>query len=435
MDMNLEKFKTILLINLVIISIFLTWNLWTYQTDLETVTDEKAGEVLKEKKKSEVIRPYQIAYHTKGKHYASELRTYIDPLTNALGESGIKGIEDQGKVNSVNSYISEHEKIELVYPVEIPMEIIAEIYKIEMDKALNDVMIDRIVINPDNRQIYFISYKESRVVKGTLSSVDENVFKTVQTSFPSDVGEHVKYSLPSDLNNPKFVYLPIKEPQVDKIFVKAQEIKTSSFVPVLFGDGSYTEVKEDTFFISGTNMLEIDRKQKQLNFKNTANTKETEKLSNSARIQRSIAFITGHNGWKDDSYFLEDWNVTSEETTTTFRLFINNASFPVFPNARIQHEFKNGNTSLYKRPTYDLLGEEVLVKEPLISGTKVIELLENDKSIEMNRVQDIRIGYKIEPAQESKDFILKPIWAVKYEGESEYGEIRKGGGIEWIGAK
>lgn len=75
--MNMENFKTIILINLVVISLFLTFNLWTYVPDSNAMQSTKvvpgnAGALKKDV--SNVIVPSSMIVHKDQKHFVSEKR-------------------------------------------------------------------------------------------------------------------------------------------------------------------------------------------------------------------------------------------------------------------------------------------------------------------------------------------------------------------------
>lgn len=78
--MRYENIKSGILIVLVMVSILLTWNLWTYQPNYETM---KSNDYVKEVSLSEkqevqkIVRPDQLLYHFKGKHYGKIGRAHV----------------------------------------------------------------------------------------------------------------------------------------------------------------------------------------------------------------------------------------------------------------------------------------------------------------------------------------------------------------------
>lgn len=75
--MSMENFKTIVLINLVVISLFLTFNLWTYVPDSTSMQNTKfvqGNEEINTIKISEVVRPSSVVIHKEKNHYVSEKR-------------------------------------------------------------------------------------------------------------------------------------------------------------------------------------------------------------------------------------------------------------------------------------------------------------------------------------------------------------------------
>ena len=77
--MSMENVKTIVLINLVVISLFLTFNLWTYVPDSTSMQNAKfvqGNEGNTQTKIADVVRPTSIIVHKDKNHYGSKERRY-----------------------------------------------------------------------------------------------------------------------------------------------------------------------------------------------------------------------------------------------------------------------------------------------------------------------------------------------------------------------
>ncbi|GGE83044.1 YycH family regulatory protein [Priestia taiwanensis] len=443
--MNLEKFKSILLTNLVIISIFLTWNLWTYQTDLEKATEDISK--VKEtdmKKEADVIQPHQVAYHINGKHYVSDKRENIDSVNQLLmnGEfEEVKDISNDLGKTPFNSYINGSDKIELVFSAEIPMEIVGKIYDIKSSKETN---IDRIVIDSvrnsgEAYKVYFISYNEKKILRAMFSSELENTFKYVQDYFPSNVDEHIEYELHGE--DKKMVYLPVKERKLDKYYVNLEPVHVNRFAGALFQGRPYKKLngKDSTTFTDGTQILQVDKENRSFFFLDNTIINGP-KLAGSALLHKSIEFTSVHEGWLDEGYFFDEWNPDIGETT--FRLFIEK-SIPLFTSTTITQQFSKDDIILYKSPLYTL-SKNPGHEETLPSGETFIKSLKNNPEVDFESVQDIRIGYEMTQKEAVNIDVdgttvleLKPCWVFKYPAKNNptkmvYYKLGEGGKLDGL---
>ena len=85
--MSMENFKTIVLINLVVISLFLTFNLWTYVPDSTSMQNAKfvqGNEGMNQTKISDVVRPTSIIVHKDKNHYGSRREADIESIYKPL---------------------------------------------------------------------------------------------------------------------------------------------------------------------------------------------------------------------------------------------------------------------------------------------------------------------------------------------------------------
>ena len=79
--MSMENFKTIVLINLVVISLFLTFNLWTCGFYIHAKREICAGnEGMNQTKISDVVRPTSIIVHKDKNHYGSRREADIESI-------------------------------------------------------------------------------------------------------------------------------------------------------------------------------------------------------------------------------------------------------------------------------------------------------------------------------------------------------------------
>lgn len=167
--MSMENFKTIVLINLVVISLFLTFNLWTYVPDSTSMQNTKfvqGNEDINPIKISEIVRPSSVIVHKEKNHYVSENKSNVDLIYRIL-ENGelhdLKEITGTVPKGDFLSYVHGEEKIEFVFPTNIPLGTIKSMFNfkdknIEGNRSFNRIIIDPSRSKDQEIKISFVSY-------------------------------------------------------------------------------------------------------------------------------------------------------------------------------------------------------------------------------------------------------------------------------------
>ena len=94
--MSMENVKTIVLINLVVISLFLTFNLWTYVPDSTSMQNAKfvqGNEGTTQTKIADVVRPTSIIVHKDKNHYGSKREGDIESIYKPLEAGELHGFK------------------------------------------------------------------------------------------------------------------------------------------------------------------------------------------------------------------------------------------------------------------------------------------------------------------------------------------------------
>jgi regulatory protein YycH of two-component signal transduction system YycFG len=85
--MKYENSKSVILTFLILVSIVLTWNLWTYQPNFEMLEKNNyvAEVTLKEKQElQEIIRPDLALFHSNGQHFGTTNDGELDKIINEI---------------------------------------------------------------------------------------------------------------------------------------------------------------------------------------------------------------------------------------------------------------------------------------------------------------------------------------------------------------
>ncbi|HDR7792778.1 TPA: hypothetical protein QCY19_001322 [Bacillus luti] len=429
--MSMENFKTIVLINLVVISLFLTFNLWTYVPDSTSMQNTKfaqGNEEINPIKISEVVRPSSIIVHKEKKHYVSENANNIDLIYKLLENGELHEFREiTGTVSKGDflSYVHGDEKIEFVFPTNIPLETIKDMFNIKDKNIESNRSFNRIVIDPSRSKdqeikVNFISYENNfrKIYQATLGGAYVKDIVNAQNQLITLAKPYFEYQI----NDTKKLFLPDEITELSKVEYIASNIEADTFKNTLFSDPRYlSPITEKTkeIFTDGIRSMEIDKSNAMLKYKNSA-VYSDKTTDNTALLKKSFDFVSGHSGTLN-SYRLDYIN----KGKTSFRLY--EGDLPVF-NAEGMAELKQawgaGEIMQYERPLFNL--NIPLPKQSpdysLASGHTVMTSLENNPEIDKNLIQDVGIGYKmlVEPSMnEGKIVILQPIWYVKYDKEGK----------------
>ncbi|PEY38120.1 hypothetical protein CN354_11445 [Bacillus cereus] len=440
--MNMENFKTIVLINLVVISLFLTFNLWTYVPDSNSMQNTKFvqgnTEALKKgvSNVSNVIVPSSMIVHKDQKHFVSEKKDNIDLLYAIIAGGELHDFKDI--TNSISkgdflSYVHGEDKIEIVFPTEIPIDAIRGVLTIK-DKKLDMFNFDRIIVDPSrsrdqNIDVNFVSYSHRKVYKMTLTGVNVRDIINAQNQFLAVARPYFAY----EIADTKKIFLPDGPTEMQNLMYFSTEMEVELFKNVLFSDPRYATPISNEFeetYTDGIRLMQINKQNRMLKYTNSSVASGARMYGN-VLMQRSFEFVNSHSGLTDAYRF----DYLNSKGKTKFRLY--EEDLPVF-NSEGMTELTQvwGAEELisYKRPLFNLLINKSEGNNTVLpSALTVIQSLENKSKLEKKLIQDIGIGYKLvpengpnEPNGQAANGILKPIWYVIYGEDHEDHEV-----FEW----
>ncbi|MDZ5606602.1 two-component system activity regulator YycH [Bacillus pseudomycoides] len=437
--MNMENFKTIVLINLVVISLFLTFNLWTYVPDSNSVQSTKVvqgnADALKQDI-SDVIVPSSMIVHKDKKHFVSERKANIDLLYTVIERGELHDFKDI--TNSISkgdflSYVHGEDKIEIVFPTEVPFDAIRGVLTIK-DKKLDMLNFDRIIVDPSrsrdqNIDVNFVSYSNRKIYKMTLTGVNLRDIVNAQNQFLALARPYFAY----EINDTKKIFLPDDSTEMQNLMYFATEMGVESFKNALFSDPRYvtpiSNELEETY-TDGIRLMQINKQNRILKYTNSS-VASGARMSGNLLMQRSFEFVNSHSGLTDAYRF----DYLNSKGKTKFRLY--EEDLPVFNRdgmTELTQVWGSEELISYKRPLFNLLINKAEDKKTVLpAGRTVIQSLEKNPNIDKKLIQDIGIGYKLVTENGPNGHVasgnLEPIWYVIYDEDYqvfEWSEEREG---------
>ncbi|MCA1065606.1 two-component system activity regulator YycH [Rossellomorea sp. AcN35-11] len=428
--MNYEKIKSIILTLLVCISIFLTFNLWTYQPGYDTINSDEAydvsvGDKIPENELNNVlIKPFKLFYHTGNRTVGTadefEIKKVIDQL-RSFTLFDMKDLSREYSMSEIEAVIHGAQKVEIVFPDSVPLSTYTQGLKVEEENRLNGLF-NRIILDlnhngSDTGSIYFALYKEgekkfyeSRVDRTSLETFEENFVQKAVYNY----NEYFKQTLTK-----KTIFLP-KNPEDYYRYKYYTDLDShEDYVKALFSDPNSVDKSFTDQGEKYTNVYSLLKTNKEHNTLSYVNPSEEKNGGSSATslLQNSMEFVNDHGGWTDE-YRL--FSISPLENKIVYRLFMQD--YPVFnDNGMAEISLVMGKETIneYNRPYFSLDFSDDLEEVTLQSGESVIDTLLSDRTINLDYVEDVIVGYKMtRDASEtnSKFLVFEPSWYYKYDG-------------------
>ncbi|MGE7630203.1 YycH family regulatory protein [Bacillus cereus] len=437
--MSMENFKTIVLINLVVISLFLTFNLWTYVPDSTSMQNAKfvqGNEGMNQTKISDVVRPTSIIVHKDKNHYGSRREADIESIYKPLEVGELHDFKEVSITKGdFLSYVHGEGKVELVFPTDIPFDAVKSMFNMKEKSTDKPKHFNRILLDPSRSKdqeikINFVSDGDNfKIYEAKLSGVYLKDIVNAQNQFIVSAKPYFDYQL----NDMKKLFLPDGTTELNNITYISSNLAVDTFKNALFSDPRYlspiTEMSKETF-TDGIRSMEIENDRHMLKYKNSSVLTE-KTIDNLMLLQKSFEFVSGHSG-SLDSYRLDYMN----KGETVFRL--NEDGYSVFNEdglAELRQIWGSEEVMEYERPLLSLNTKGIEQKVTLPSGHVVIASLENNPEIKKQVIKDIGIGYKL--SLDGQVVRLQPIWYVKLV-EDETGKQKiyewSEGGLNGLGS-
>ncbi|WP_018663439.1 YycH family regulatory protein [Heyndrickxia acidiproducens] len=416
--MSLEKVKTLLLTILVIVSVLLTWLIWNNQPNYDwlNLKDLDNISIAKEKKVSEVVLPVKVLYHennaTVGTVHEGEISRVMKILQNwNFDVSNTKMLPK----NNLYALMSGPNRIELDFPNPVPFSVYRNVFNFT-NKKMPNANFDHIVLElktgtKNSNHVYFISLETNQVFE---ASIDQKETQYLIKKLKDNQDLYKPYSAFPLAGNRK-IYLPDASPVVNRYKYATTDIDIDKFKKALFRDPNFVKKVTDEY-TNGNSLLKTDDDNQVFSFVNPGEDMSYG-IMNNHLLMRAIDFINQHSGWTDHFQYFE---MNEKKNEVTFKLFKN--GYPVFNSdgmADIQ-EFWGGNEIYkYTRP-YFLLSLNLPIKPAKVEldpAKQVVSRLQNDTSINMNKVEEITIGYHLSKDGNGEGILsFQPAWYYCYNG-------------------
>ncbi|SFM12812.1 YycH family regulatory protein [Salibacterium qingdaonense] len=423
-----ERIKSWALALLVMFSMFLTWQLWTFQPNFAPLNESAATsneEIGEERSLNDVIEPSQLVFH-EGVSYTALNGTndLFARFYDELLDSQFQNMTVRENVSRDSLYEAPR-TAEIIFPASVPDEVLSQMFQFEEeDPGLPINSVDRMILrdqggNSENLLVTFASNEESFVLQGettfSMSSFRENYILQMdeyKPVFPYDPG--------NQSSSLEVLYLPENSVEYSTLSDTSTDIDYNQFLNLLFSDAEYVEQYRrengEASFTDGNRMVSVEENGTYFQYVNPVYSEGT---SSSQRhvIDATFGFVNSRGGWTDD-YRLYDWQPQSEGQHATYRMIV--SGLPVFTSggpdiSSINVTRSGGQISEYSRPLFELDDSPIDARGSieLASGREVVEYAE--QQFDPSLIEDIQPGYQLEKT-DSLVFRFEPSWYVKHDG-------------------
>lgn len=419
----LEHVKSVALFLLILLSLALTFTIWTFTPSLQEIETPTQVDVSIGDKRSadEVVRPVKVLYHHEDKVTGTFSRADIEAMLETIQQwtiSDVQLFEEEAGPEVLKQYLQEPGRTVLYYPGAVPFPVFDVIMDIT-DNNLPESTFNRVVVewgsedDPDS-VIYFINTGSGRIYEAQVAETELLAFR----------GDYVQQSEEYDryVTDPDVGILPIFVPEgpVERTSFDylLEETSASTFADAIMdsptakfaGDLQSEEFTDD----SGAIMRELES-QKSINYVQPK-AETSDPAIPSDLVFNSVNFVNEHGGWTDQYVY---FGMKSANQQISYQLFFDGS--PVFSNTTavsldVEWGLYNGveQAFRYSRPTYllDSVAETRTVE--MASGETVLKALSR-LDMDLSTIEGVAIGYEL--TEEEPLITFQPAWYYKANGK------------------
>jgi len=419
----IEPVKSVVLFLLVMLSVILTFIIWTYTPDYKIIEQTEGKEILigSQKRMEDIIRPYKAIYRFDEEFTGTASNGAMKDIMKAFQGWNILDlvpINNNLTANYVNEMIRTNNRMTIFFTGELPYSAFSSIFQFA-DKEIPETTFNRMIIDWTNYgnkelQIFFISSNNKTLMRSRVSLQNTN-------PFIRDVIEPAKtYSAFKEIERDGFtsLYMPNDKIESTKYMYTFIEEPLESFKNVLFPNPNIVQRSIESAmtekYQDGKSRMTVDSNLKSLTYVYPA-VESSAIIEPSKLLKDSFEFINEHGG------FTADYRYVSKNTNKNqleYQQYLQ--GLPVYSDqviSKITTVWGDNVIFRYKRPYYSLVFDIPTEKEikELPSGVEILEKIQQLNNFVLSDIDDVVVGYYLK--QDSTSIMtLEPCWFVVHNG-------------------
>lgn len=425
--MKFETVKSFILTILVGLSLLLTFGLWSYQPNLDTVNPNNyvdqahLGGAVETKK--DLIEPTSVIFQSNSNYYG-----FTDPRDRvSLYHEVQKWDLHDFKTEIANGKPTNDEQIEFIFPEALSMEEASSLFRFSDNDYMPEWRFDRVYItfnrNASTLNVKFLSLDGQQQATAIVNDSDEfdQLWKRLTTY--DGLSEYIMVK-----SGASPIYIPKNKVDMVSRSLIIRTIDSSLLVDALFKNPDIVSRNpvgpNEVYFTDDQRGMRVYMERPSIVYQNPyQSTQNNQSMTPSELIDLSRLSINEHKGWTDE-YNLMD--IDSSTNTIRYQMYYD--GYPVYSGINlsiIEQEWhtleRSQELTEYIRPLFRLSslldGDSVVLR----SGEDVAIILENNRTYNMKGVTDIKIGYRLAYKENTLEnsiiYELQPAWYMKYNGQ------------------
>ncbi|KYG29622.1 YycH family regulatory protein [Alkalihalobacillus trypoxylicola] len=431
--MSHEQTKNWLLTGLVALSLLLTWEMWTFQPDIEWLNSNNISptEPLtnEEKELREVIKPESLVVHNDNENYLIPIES--DEYQQIYPRIFQELIEGEVSTNSNFFPMRDQDGLEIIFPTNIPIDVFTDLFRQEEEELFIPLeSVDRMFLFTEEGQLFIQLYSTNGPMTYVLrSSLDGNMFQSIVLDSMDgfEPAKPIKDLLETD-NYAEQIYIPTERVKARTYSYTTRSISIDFFQRLLFPNPSVvnpTIQEGGTFYTDGSRILEVTRQEDMMDFHYPVLSDSSEPSSRQI-VESSFDYINGHGGFTDD-YHLWSWTSLDGREEAVFRMMVNHLPVLRYMDEdlmKLTVTRTGGQTVGYSRPLFAIESQPSNIihssEVKLLSGEELLEVMhqqfmDQQMTFDLSKVSKVMVGYDMRK-RDTSYVTLVPAWFIQYDG-------------------
>ncbi|MDX1807118.1 MAG: two-component system activity regulator YycH [Paenisporosarcina sp.] len=413
----IEHVKSAILFLLVVLSISLTFTIWTYTPSYPISQDAPVVDIsiADRKRINEVVKPYKLVFSLKDGLTGTSAFPQVERVLGVMKEWEIRDltlINNNISPAELNEYSHKSNRFTLLYPADIPFSVFDNIIPFS-NTNIPEVGFDRMVVDwnhsNDELDVFFASSVTKQIYSAKATKVNRQQF---QEKIVLPAVDFPKYT-EVQRNEKITMFVPIEEIASIRYTYILKEVPPARFKDALFDNpnkvrrsfvGTYNEE-----FSDDTALMTVDSLDRTLSYVYPAAESNVSGIP-SKLVFDSMDFVNEHEGWTDD-YRLVGINPKNQKVD--YQLFL--LGYPVFSDmtsTTISTYWGTNRIFRYIRPyfTLDLSLPSETDAAILPSGPDAAKMVEQVESKDGSKITGLTVGYYLTRDDERGLLNLEPSW-------------------------
>lgn len=424
--MMLERAKSLVLVLLVGLSFFLTFQLWGNNPSFDPLTPanyEQPKNIGDAKEWKDLIKPQKILFHDAENHHTmatSKMAPY-GFLWDAMQMWQFTNLREAKLETADWEKILASNGVEFIFPERLPSILLAKLLQVPDNLTDRISFIDRIwVYREEDRPDFtalFISGQERKVYASKLIDVSQDHYFDLPNliALGSQLPEQAPV-LAMD-NYFQIYYLPLERGSMMQWTYEAEAIDVQEMVDALFLDTSaIKEISERSgtrIFTDGTKSLQYNENTHDMRFY-VPFYERSEREDQEEELLQTLDFMNNHRGWTGE-YLFDHWQDELDHRQFRFREFME--GYPLYGETasgmigEIWLRYQSNQVSEYRRSLIRIKGAKRFYQISILSGQEVLDYLKG-KGIYLQNIKNIELGYQAIYDESSAVIKLIPAYIV-----------------------